>query len=80
MSLVRRLNSGPLVMFIVDNKLLQMRVCQEYLHQDYSVIFSSYNLMFVFVTIRQSIDMGVMDERMVAISPGELLGPEITVH
>ena len=36
--------------------------------------------MFVFVTIRQSIDMGVMDERVVAISPGELLGPEITVH
>jgi len=35
--------------------------------------------MFVFVTIRQSIDMGVMDERVVAISPGELLGPDAEV-
>jgi len=30
-------------------------------------------------TIRESVDVGVMDEGMVAISPGELLGPEAKV-
>ena len=33
--------------------------------------------MVVFVAVRQSVDMGVMDQRVVAISPGKLLGPEI---
>ena len=31
----------------------------------------------VFITIRESVDMRVVDERVVAISPGKLLGPEI---
>ena len=33
--------------------------------------------MVVFVAVRQSVDMGVMDQRVVAISPRKLLGPEI---
>ena len=33
--------------------------------------------MVVFIAVRQSVDMGVMDQRVVAISPGKLLGPEI---
>ena len=31
----------------------------------------------VLITIRESVDMGVVNERVIAISPGKLLGPEI---
>jgi len=35
--------------------------------------------MVVFIAVRQSVDMGVMDQRVVAISPGKLLGPDAEV-
>ena len=35
-----------------------------------------YNLMVVMVSIGQGVDMGIVDQGVVAISPGELLGPK----
>jgi len=35
--------------------------------------------MVMFIAVRQSVDMGVMDQRVVAISPGKLLGPDAEV-
>ena len=35
-----------------------------------------YNLVLVVVAIRKGVDVGVVDQGVVAISPGELLGPK----
>ena len=34
-----------------------------------------YNLVLVVVAVRQGVDVGVVDQGVVAISPGKLLGP-----
>ena len=52
-----------------------MRVGSKILHQDYSVN-TIYNLVVLLIALGESVDMGVMDERVVAISPGELLRPK----
>ena len=35
-----------------------------------------YNLVLVVVAIRKGVDVGIVDQGVVAISPGELLGPK----
>ena len=34
----------------------------------------------VLIAVRESIEVAVVDERMVAISPGKLLGPETAAN
>ena len=66
-----------LVIFIIIKwqEIITNSVGSNYLHQDYSKN-TIYNLVVVMVAIGKGVDMGIVDQGVVAISPGELLGPK----